>query len=82
MNDWMDMGWLDFVFRHQDASESSPQVLALLKDAWLHGARTAARECSAAFPDADGPCAECLAAGAVLTCIFDHESSADASVKP
>lgn len=39
MNDWLDDGWEDFADRFLD-DQTSAQV-RLLKEAWLHGARTA-----------------------------------------
>lgn len=40
MTDWTDTGWLDFESRMMEGDETRSQVL-LLKEAWLHGARTA-----------------------------------------
>lgn len=40
MNDWTDVGWNDFESRMLEGDETKQQV-RLLKEAWLHGARTA-----------------------------------------
>lgn len=45
MKDWMDKAWLDFVKNHEvDASAMPADELALLKNAWLDGARKGVAE--------------------------------------
>lgn len=39
MKDWADDGWNDYAAEYLDA-EPSAKMLRLLKEAWLHGART------------------------------------------
>jgi hypothetical protein len=74
--DWMDVGWRDFEDRMLEGDELDKQR-RLLKEAWLHGARTAVAKVAEQFPDADGPCDECRKAGAVLTCIHDHDDESN-----
>ena len=39
--DWMDKGWLEFADGFLQDVEPTPLTRQLLKEAWLHGARTA-----------------------------------------
>lgn len=42
MNDWTDVGWQDFVDEHDVDEDAVPKPQLLdMKEAWLHGARTA-----------------------------------------
>ena len=42
MNDWADDGWLRFMDEHDIDKDSVPRAQLLdMKEAWLHGARTA-----------------------------------------
>jgi hypothetical protein len=41
MTDWADEGWNEFEAEHLANEEPTKAALLLLKEAWLHGARTA-----------------------------------------
>jgi len=47
MSDWMDDGWIEFAdgfLENISAAAATDEVRQLLKEAWLHGARTAVEQ--------------------------------------
>jgi hypothetical protein len=41
MSDWMDDGWIEFADGWPEMASVTDEVRQLLKEAWLHGARSA-----------------------------------------